>query len=271
MRSKVDNSAVRKIPLCKEKEKRLYIRFFEIILLIVIVCGIYTEFNPFEIFINADYFWSFIFDDFLPPKMPDFLSTMNSILITLAMAVSATTVGGIMAIFVSLFGSEYISPYRGSAKFVRGFATFLRNIPTLVWAFILFSSLGIGTGVGFIALVITSFAFLVRAFIETMDEISSDCVESLEAVGASFWQRVFHGIWPSCIHGFLSWFLYSLEVNIRASTIVGMVGGGGIGMVLLSYLKSFKYHRAAGIILAIAIMVIVVELLTNGLRKKMVE
>ena len=109
-----------------------------------------------------------------------------------------------------------------------------------------------------------------KEFIETMDEISSDCVESLEAVGASFWQRVFNGIWPSCIHGFLSWFLYSMEVNIRASTIVGMVGGGGIGMVLLSYLKSFKYHRAAGIILAIAIMVILVELLTNRLRKKMV-
>ena len=115
-----------------------------------------------------------------------------------------------------------------------------------------------------------SFAFLVRAFIETMDEISADCVESLEAVGASFWQRVFHGIWPSCIQGYLSWFLYNLEVNIRASTIVGMVGGGGIGMVLFYYLKSFMYHRAAGIILAIAIIVILVELLTNRLRKKMV-
>lgn len=271
MRSNPANPAMRKIPLYKEKEKQLYIRFFEIVLLIVVACGIYTRFNPLEIFLNAEYFWSFIFEDFLPPSMPDFLSTMNSIAVTLAMAISATTVGGIMALFVSLFGSEYISPYKGIAKIVRGFATFLRNIPTLVWAFILFSSLGIGTGVGFIALVITSFAFLVRAFIETMDEISSDCVESLEAVGASFWQRVIHGIWPSCIHGYLSWFLYSLEVNIRASTIVGMVGGGGIGMVLLSYIKSFKYHKAAGIILAIAIMVIVVELLTNSLRKKMVE
>ena len=269
MRNGKANPAMRKIPLYKESEKQLYFRFFEIVLIIVIVCGIYTKFNPFEIFMNADYFWSFIFEDFLPPSMPEVASTMLSIGTTLAMAISATTVGGILALFVSLFGSEYISPYKGVAKIVRGFATFMRNIPTLVWAFILFSSLGIGTGVGFIALVITSFAFLVRAFIETMDEVSSDCVESLEAVGASFWQRVFHGIWPSCIHGYLSWFLYSLEVNIRASTIVGMVGGGGIGMVLFSYLKSFKYHRAAGIILAIAVMVILVELLTNTLRKRM--
>lgn len=271
MRSSSANPTMRKIPLYKEKEKKLYIRFFEVVLFIVIVCAIYTEFNPFEIFMNADYFWSFIFDDFLPPSMPDMVSTMSSIATTIAMAISATTVGGIMAMFVSLFGSEYISPYKGMAKIVRGFATFMRNIPTLVWAYILFSSLGIGTGVGFIALVITSFAFMVRAFVETMDEISADCVESLEAVGASFWQRVFHGIWSSCIHGYLSWFLYSLEVNIRASTIVGMVGGGGIGMVLFSYIKSFKYHKAAGIILAIAVMVILVELITNSLRKKMVE
>ena len=267
---KRSNPVNRKNPLYNKKEKKLYVRFFEVVLIIVLICGIYTKFNPFEIFMNSGYFWSFICDDFLPPQMPDFAETIKSIWITLAMAVSATTIGGILAMFVSLFGSEYISPYKHTAKIVRGFATFLRNIPTLVWAYILFSSLGIGTGVGFIALVITSFAFLVRAFVETMDEVSSDCVESLEVVGASFWQRVFHGIWPSCMHGYLSWFLYSLEVNIRASTIVGMVGGGGIGMVLFSYIKGFNYHKAAGIILSIAVMVIAVELLTNALRKKMV-
>ena len=267
---KRSNPINRTLPLYNPKEKALYTKFFEVVLVIVLICGIYTKFNPFEIFMNSGYFWSFIFDDFLPPAMPDFMETLKSIWTTLAMATSATTIGGILALFVSLFGSEYISPYKKAAKPVRGFATFLRNIPTLVWAYILFSSLGIGTGVGFIALVITSFAFLVRAFIETMDEISADCVESLEAVGASFWQRVIQGIWPSCIHGYLSWFLYSLEVNIRASTIVGMVGGGGIGMVLFSYIKGFNYHKAAGIILAIAIMVIAVEMLTNILRKKMV-
>lgn len=102
---------------------------------------------------------------------------------------------------VSLFGSEHISPFPKFAKVVRGFATFLRNIPALVWAFILFSSLGIGTGVGFVALMITSFAFMVRAFVETMEEVSQDCIESLQTVGATFPQRVVNGIIPSCING----------------------------------------------------------------------
>ena len=73
---------------------------------------------------------------------------------------------------------------------------------TLVWAFILFSSLGIGTGVGFIALLISTFAFMTRAFIEVIDEVSCDAMEGLTACGGTFWQKVCQGIVPtlSLIH-----------------------------------------------------------------------
>lgn len=191
-------------------------------------------------------------------------------LVTLALAMSATTIAAVLAFFVSLFGSEKVSPFPRAARFVRGFATFLRNIPALVWAFILFSSLGIGTGVGFVALCITSFAFMVRAFVETMEDVSQDCVESLQAVGATFPQRVSQAILPSCLNGFLSWFLYCVEVNIRASTIVGMVGGG-VGLTLFSYIKSFRYDIALSIILLVAAMVIVVDQITARLRKEIMK
>lgn len=131
--------------------------------------------------------------------------------------------------------------------------------------------MGIGTGVGFVALCITSFAFLVRAFVETMEDVSQDCVESLQAVGASFPQRVAQAILPSCLSGFLSWFLYCVEVNIRASTIVDMVGGGGVGLTLFSYIKSFQYDIALSIILLVAVMVIVVDRITNKLRKELLK
>lgn len=203
-----------------------------------LVCTFYTKFNIFELLANSGEFWKFVSEDFLPPRLPSserLPGVFKSVLVTLALAVSSTTLAAVLAFFVSLFGSEKISPFPKAAKFVRGFATFLRNIPTLVWAFILFSSLGIGTGVGFIALCITSFAFMIRAFVETIEDVSQDCVESLEAVGAGFPQRVAQAIVPSCMNGFLSWYLYCMEVNIRASTIVGMVGGGGVGMTLYSY------------------------------------
>lgn len=255
-----------------KKEKRMYELFFLVILALFVLCTGYTRFDPGVLVRNSGHFWTFLSVDFFPPTLPGagkLANIVTSLFVTVAMAVSATTGAAILAFFVSLFASELVSPVPKLAKVVRGFATFLRNIPTLVWAFILFSSLGIGTGVGFVALCITSFAFMVRAFAETMEDLSADCLESLQTVGASFSQRVAQGILPSCISGFLSWFLYCLEVNIRASTVVGMVGGGGIGLVLFTFIKGFKYHTAFGIILLIAAMVIAVDLLTGYLRREL--
>ena len=260
-----------RIPLIARDQKRLYTWFLIIFAVLFAAATFFPGFNPGVLIANGDAFWSFITEDFLPPALPasgKIANILSSVLVTLALALSSTAVAAVLAFFVSLFGSETISPFPKCAKFVRGFATFLRNIPALVWAFILFSSLGIGTGVGFVALCITSFAFMVRAFVETMEDVSEDCIESLSAVGASFPQRVSQAVLPSCMSGFLSWFLYCIEVNIRASTIVGMVGGGGVGLTLFSYIKSFQYDIALSIILLIAVMVIVVDQITARLRKE---
>ena len=263
-----------RIPLIARDLKRLYTGFIIAAVVLFVVCPLLTGFNPGVLAANSGAFWEFITQDFLPPALPKasrIPGVLESVVVTLALALSSTTVAAILAFFVSLFGSEKVFPFPRAAKFVRGFATFLRNIPALVWAFILFSSLVIGTGVGFVALCITSFAFLVRAFVETMEDVSQDCVESLLTVGASFPQRVSQAILPSCLSGFLSWFLYSVEVNIRASTIVGMVGGGGVGLTLFSYIKSFQYDVALSIILLIAVMVIAVDQITNKLRKELLK
>ncbi len=257
-----------------KKEKFVYHFFFVTLGVLFIASTFYTGFNPFELIEKSENFWLFVSEDFFPPAIPEgtrFDSIVTGFITTLALALAASSIGAIFAFFVALFGSEFISPAPQLAKYVRGFATFLRNIPALVWAFILFSSLGIGTGVGFIALFITSFAFLVRAFVETMEDVSKDLMESLQSTGASFWQRVGQGVVPSCLSNFISWFLYCLEVNIRASTIVGMVGGGGIGLVLFSYIKSFHYDIACTVILLIAVMVIVVDLITGKLRKEIIK
>ncbi len=261
-----------RIPLIAHEQKKLYTWFLVIAVALFAAATVFTQFNPMSLLANGDAFWSFLTEDFFPPALPageKIPGILSSVVVTLALAMSSTAIAAVFAFLVSLFGSEKISPFPKFAKVVRGFATFLRNIPALVWAFILFSSLGIGTGVGFVALCITSFAFMVRAFVETMEDVSQDCIESLSAVGATFPQRVSQAILPSCINGFLSWFLYCIEVNIRASTIVGMVGGGGVGLTLFSYIKSFQYDIALSIILLIAVMVIVVDQITAKLRKEL--
>ena len=263
------------LPPAVRAERRAYACFFVALLAVVALCTWGTAFNPFELFAEGDAFWTFFSEDFWPPAIPQRAGRLETILSgigeTVAMAIASATVAAVLAFFMALFASERVSPFPWLSPAVRGLATFVRNIPALVWAFILFSSLGIGTGVGFVALTLSSLAFLVRAFAETMEDMSQDCLESLLACGATFPQRVAHGILPSCMGGLVSWYLYSLEVNIRASAVVGMVGGGGIGLVLFSYIKSFNYHVAFFIILLIAALVIVVDWVTGRLRKELAQ
>lgn len=259
---------LKKISIMNPREKQVYTWFLVVVLVLFCLATYISRFNPLEVLWEQGEFWKFLFQDFLPPRFNASPVVVESILVTFALAVSSSFVAAVFAFLFAVFGSTSLSPWKGLARTIRGFATFLRNIPTLVWAFILFSSLGIGTGVGFIALLISTFAFMTRAFIEVIDEVSCDAMEGLTACGGTFWHKVCQGIVPTCLTQFIAWFLYCIELNIRASTIVGMVGGGGIGLVLFSYIKSFNYAGAAGIILVIAAMVIMVEFLTNYLRRK---
>lgn len=250
-------------------------RAFHILLLLVavgfVLATAWTGFNPLEVAAGLGGVWTFLTEDFLPPEMPIYEVLTGGLVVTVALALSSSAVAAVFALFAAVLGSEAMTPCRWLAAAIRGFATFLRNIPTLVWAFILFSSLGIGTGVGFVALFITSFAFMTRTFIEVIDEIPQDTFDGLTAVGADFFHKLAQCVLPCCMEGFISWYLYCLEVNIRASTVVGMVGGGGIGMVLLSYLKQFRYPEAAGVILSMAVIVILVDWATGILREKVMH
>lgn len=130
----------RKIPLIAHDLKRLYTGFLLAAVLLFAVCTYLTQFNPMVLAANGDAFWEFITEDFLPPALPKasrIPGIFSSVLVTLALAMSATTVAAILAFFVALFGSEKVSPFPRFAKVVRGFATFLRNIPALVSACVL--------------------------------------------------------------------------------------------------------------------------------------
>ena len=154
---------------------------------------------------------------------------------------------------------------------VRGFASILRNIPDLVWAFILVAAFGIGTVVGVMALIISNTGALTRFFIETLDEAAQENQEGLHAAGASMPPVIFQAIIPSALPGFIAWILYSVELNIRSSTILGMVGAGGIGLLLMGYIKQYNYSAASTAILTVAIIIILVNILTEYIRRTILK
>ncbi len=254
--------------LISKRDRKFFKTFFGVMLAAFLISTLHSQYNPFELLLKSDALWSFLWEDFIPPVVNNPLAVVSAIAVTLSLAVVSTFIAMTLSFFTAVYASTRTAPKPRIAKYVRAIVTVMRNIPALIWAYILFSALGIGTGVALVALIISSFAFLTRAFVEVIDELPESALEPLSACGCTFWQKVFHCVLPNCIPDFLEWLLYCVELNIRSSTIVGMVGGGGIGLVLFTFIKSFNYHAAAGIILIIAFMVIAVEWIMNCIRRK---
>ena len=192
---------------------------------------------------------------------------LSKLLETTMLSVAVTVFAAVCAFMFSLLGTRTtkINPIIG--KVVRIVAAFFRNVPDVVWAMLLMFSFGQNILTGFLALFFTTFGLLTRAFIETIDEVSSSCVEALNATGANFIQCVFQGIIPSSLTGIVSWVLYMIETNIRSSTLIGMLTATGIGYLFDMYYKMLQFPSAGLIVIFMVILVIAIEGISNKIRR----
>ena len=191
----------------------------------------------------------------------------NKLLETALLSVAATVIAAVSAFFLSLLGSNTTRRNAAVAWAVRLFAAFFRNVPDVVWAMLLMFSFGQNVLTGFFALFFTTFGMLTRTFIETIDEVSADCIEALRASGASYMQTVFQGVVPSSISEILTWVLFMIETNIRSSTLIGILTATGIGYLFDLYYKRLDYASASLVVLAIVLLVLGLELLSTRIRK----
>ena len=192
---------------------------------------------------------------------------LDKLLETALLSVAVTVLAGICAFAFSLLGSQTTQKGGWVGRIVRMIAAFFRNVPDVVWAMLLMFSFGQNIITGFLALFFTTFGLLTRAFIETIDEVSADCVEALTATGAGFLQIVFQGIIPSTITGLITWVLYMIETNIRSSTLIGILTATGIGYLFDLYYKRLDFGSASIVVLSIVVLVIGIETISNKIRK----
>jgi len=191
----------------------------------------------------------------------------RKLLETVQVSIMATVVAAVLAFALALLGAVPTRPSAALSAVVRLIASFFRNIPVVAWAMILIFSFGQSMLTGFIAIFIETFGFLVRSFIEVIDETSSSSVEALRATGANYFQTVFQAVLPSVKPMVLSWMLYMVESNIRSATLVGILTGSGIGFAFDLYYKNFNYPGAALVIISIVIVVLVIETVSNAIRR----
>jgi len=213
-------------------------------------------------------FGRFITNDFLPPRVTNLQGIFSAMMQTIYLAIAASGTAMLLSLFWSFCGSTAVVRERSILTLARSLASVIRNIPALIWTYILVFSFGIGTHAGYLALTLSSTGFLTRSFIETLDEVGAENLEALRATGASTPAVIAQAIIPAAMPGLISWFLYSVELNIRASTILGLVGAGGVGLLMMTYVKQFNYAEACFVIMVVAIATIVVNLIIDFVRKK---
>ncbi len=197
-------------------------------------------------------------------RLPRILDKLSE---TALLSVASTVIAAVCAFFFSLLGSNATGVNGGLAWLVRMFAAFFRNVPDVVWAMLLMFSFGQNILTGFFALFFTTFGMLTRTFIETIDEVSADCIEALRASGANYLQTVFQAVVPSSISEIITWILFMIETNIRSSTLIGILTATGIGYLFDLYYKRLDYASASLVVLSIVLLVLLIELITAKIRK----
>lgn len=254
------------IPLKKEKSFYTWAGIF-LVIMTALVTGWISEFSVPEAIKALPGVMSFLFTDFLPPAAAALPNIAGPLLDTICMAVISTLTAAVISLFLALLCAAPTAPHIVFKVSIRAFASFLRNIPALAWTMILVPAFGIGKFVGVIALTIGSIGSMIRFFTETIEEIDTGKIEAIRSTGGSYWQILKSGVLTQCMPGVVSWTLYSFELDIRASTIIGMVGGGGIGLFIQSSIKLFRYDHAAMAILVVALFVLLIEYITKKTRE----
>ncbi|MDR2258278.1 MAG: ABC transporter permease subunit [Treponema sp.] len=260
-----------KIRLASGESLKVSIIFLIALLILFGLSTGFTRFNPIGALLSQGEFWNFILADFVPPSARRLEALFGAGMQTMYMALAATGLSTVLALLLSFLGTSAIIRSRTVNSLIRALASVLRNIPPLVWAFILVAAFGIGTVVGVLSLIIGTTGCLTRFFIEILDEAAEETLEPLLAAGAPVPAIITQALLPAAMPGFIAWILYCVELNIRASTILGMVGAGGIGLLLMGYIKQFNYAAASTAILAVAVIIIGVNLLTAYLRKQIMR
>lgn len=205
---------------------------------------------------------------FAPPDVSQNLlariatGTLQTIAISLLGTLIAALAGTVLALPAS-------SKVRAARYLARGLLNFLRSVPELVWAAIFVIAVGLGPFAGTLALAVHTTGVLGRLFADALENLPQASLAALRNNGASAAAGFFYATLPEALPQFVSYALYRWENNIRAATILGVVGAGGLGQMLFYYLSLFQMTRAATVILAMIFVVLVVDRLSYEARKWM--
>jgi phosphonate transport system permease protein len=253
-----------KIDLFPKRQKRIFMMILPAVLILFVASLLQLRLQFFGGLPSIGRAFSFMFrmiamDASLWPDV------LMAALQSLSVAVLATIISALCAFFLGFFAAHNVSN-KWFVWFLKASASVIRSVPTLVWALIFVAFLGFGPFAGVLGLFFHSFAYLLKAYSQSIEEVSPGCIEAMKATGASWPQIMARGVVPTAKTAFISWTALRFEFNIGQSTILGLVGAGGIGHELSFTMRNFAFEKGGFVVLVIFFMSFGVEMLFQRLK-----
>jgi len=220
-----------------------------------------TALSAFSGLFNPD--WGFVNDG----SREDLLSLL---LLTLCIAFLGTLIASILSLPLSILSANNIfvsQPWIG--KLGKIFANILRAFPELIYAIIFVTVVGPGPFAGILAIGVSQIGMLGKLYTDEWEAIDYAPIEAMEAVGANFWQTLYYARLPQITSKFISLSLNHFEIALRSAAVLGLVGAGGLGAPIIFAIQARNWSRVGIILLGIIITIIIVDLFTTLLRKKL--
>ncbi len=201
-----------------------------------------------------------------PGSWSRFLIYLNALGQTVAIAFLGTLIAAVLAFPLGFLAAKNIVANRVLHFLTRRSLDTIRSVDTLIWALIWIDVVGLGPFAGMLAIASTDFAALGKLVSEAIETARRQPVEGVLAAGGSRMHAIRFGIIPQVLPVFLSQVLYFFESNTRSATIVGIVGGGGVGLYLYEEIRVLEWPQAAFLILMVLVTVAIIDAISRRLR-----
>ena len=212
-----------------------------------------------------------IFSSMFQPQFGIFDDALSAIIETIYIALIATLISIPATLILSFFTARNLMKDNRITFAIyyvlRIFLNFVRSIEPLIWAIIFSVWVGIGPFAGMIALLVHTIASNAKLYSEAIENIEEGPLEAISATGANKLQIIWYAVVPQIVLPFLSFTIYRWDINVRMATIIGLVGGGGIGTMLMQYQGIAKWHEVGLIVLMIAFVVWVMDYISAKIRE----
>ena len=207
--------------------------------------------------------------DFLPPTATPRQATriLDKMLESIAMAMVSTVTGVLLSVPIAFMAAENLSP-KPLYALSRGLISVSRAFNAIIIAIIAVKAVGFGPLAGIITITFKTVGFFSKLLAEDLEDIDMGSVDAVRAAGASPVQTLLYGVVPQIIPRFAGLSVYRWDINIRTSTVVGIVGAGGIGSVLLTAFNRYSYQYVSAILVAIIAVVLVAEGVSAVVRRR---